>query len=145
MTEPCTQDSGRYQLRSVEITGPVAMIEPMPCVRLRFTRRLLAALLLLCFGIYGVESEVADVHDIQAEREQVTTGHGPVRNGPSEIPSGSDSHPVHVCHCSHTHVGVLGTTPTLNVVMVPSPPSEWPSPVIALSTRLLPPLRPPIV
>jgi hypothetical protein len=136
--------------RGVEIASQSAKIRSMPVLRRVSMRRLLAILLLLCFGLYGVESEVADVHDTEAEYEHVSAGHElphamPVDKAPTDAPSGADNHPVHVCHCTHTHVGVLGTAPTLNLVLVPAPPAGWRATGTAASTPLLPPLRPPIV
>jgi hypothetical protein len=121
----------------------------MPFLRLAAVRRVLAALLLFCFGTYGVESEVADVHDRQVAHDNGAADHNAGSAGTgSQVPrgsdSGTDSHPIHLCHCTHTHAGVLGTAPTLTEVFRPAPPREWFSSDFSPSVRLRPPLRPPI-
>ncbi len=108
----------------------------MRSFRLHVTHRFLAALLLLSFALYGVEAEVADVHDGGVEATDGNPAHG---TNPK-----SDSHPAHVCHCSHTHLGVLATAPSLNPAVVPAPKRVWRAPAMPPSVRPLPPLRPPI-
>lgn len=110
----------------------------MECRRLDLARRLLATLLLLCFALYGLEAEVADVHDTQADGAEVS------RTDPPPPNSQTDDHPVHVCHCAHAHVGVIVTPPTLQPVACPTSLREWDAPRVAHGVRLPPPLRPPI-
>jgi hypothetical protein len=47
----------------------------MRLVRLLGTRRLLVAQLLLCFGLYGIESEVADVHHGELDAVEDNSAH----------------------------------------------------------------------
>lgn len=121
----------------------------MRLLRLLGTRRLFSGLLLICFGVYGIESEVADVHDVSlgAVGEQSAKGidsevHVPPT--PPGTPPPSDNHPAHVCHCSHTHIGVIAAAPTLNPLVIPTTPREWRAPTLLPSVGVIPPLRPPI-
>ena len=119
----------------------------MSRLRMPAFRRLLTLLLVVCLGSYGVESRVADVHEQQAVSEpgagtELVTH--PAGHVPSDSGSG-DTHPPHVCHCTHAHLGVIALSPTLAVVLVTGPRAEWRAPRTAPSASLLPPLRPPIV
>jgi hypothetical protein len=117
--------------------------------RLLGTRRLLSVLLLLRFGFYGIESEVADVHDVSLETAGEKSANGidsgmHVPQAPPGTTPSSDNHPAHVCHCSHTHLGVIAAAPTLKPVVIPAPPREWRAPALLPSLGVMPPLRPPI-
>jgi hypothetical protein len=64
----------------------------MTRLRLRSIRRSLAVLLLLCFGLYGIESEVADVHERAPGLEMVVT---PQMDGSWCVPTGlPGTHPL---------------------------------------------------
>lgn len=89
---------------------------PMAYLRSPRTRRLVALLLTWCFTFAAFEAPIADVHDggaTHAELDQVTgeshADHAGVLGAPSsdEPVPGSSDHPVHVCHCTHPHTGVL--------------------------------------
>ena len=140
---------GGLALNSVEFLGEATIIRPMRVFRLLNTHRFLAALLLLCLGVYGVESEVADVHHGGAEAASGEPAHGSestahLLQAPSGTNPDNDNRPAHVCHCSHTHVGVLATAPSLLSVVIPAPRREWRAPAVLPSVRPIPPLRPPI-
>lgn len=98
------------------------------------TRRIMSALLLLCFAFYGIEAEVADIHDRDAEAAELPTGADPVQ----------DTHAFHVCHCSHTHMGVLPLIPQLTSIVVQSGQQPMALDPSLSSYRLAAPLRPPI-
>ncbi|HET7604210.1 MAG TPA: hypothetical protein VFK36_14390 [Gemmatimonadales bacterium] len=75
----------------------------------RFTACLLAA----CFVLFSVEAGVADVHEATGSpptvnQLQVTDQAGALavaaaEGTRSQDPPADDGHPVHVCHCAHTH------------------------------------------
>ena len=110
----------------------------MTRLRLRSIRRSLAVLLLLCFGLYGIESEVADVH----ERAPAAGAQGHLHQ--SDTGSIPDEHPVHVCHCAHTHLLALASAPGLEMVVTPQMDGSWRVPAGLPGTHPLPRLRPPI-
>jgi hypothetical protein len=74
--------------------------------RAGFSRRLFTLLLMLGFGLFNVESLIADACDGDADQIAVAASvDGPTdtRSGGSEVPSG---HAIHVCHCVHAHGGL---------------------------------------
>ena len=81
-------------------------------------RRFVELLLVWSFAFGAIEAPIADVHDggaPHAEIDQVTgQSHSDHENVIGEQASdrsgtGSSDHPVHVCHCTHAHAGVLAT------------------------------------
>lgn len=128
-------------------------------------RRATALLLALCFGLFQVEANVADVHDGDAtEQELVSHGRGvsdahvASHDGPAALvslehteqvpPDGStptQKHPAHVCHCVHAHAG---WAPPSAVDASPSLIDHAPAPGEAeyhlVSADLQRQLRPPI-
>lgn len=112
-------------------------------------RRLISALLLLSFAFYAVEAAAADVHDQDPAAMQLASDHGPsTGNLPPQDPGGSnppgDSHLFHLCHCSHSHAGVLPLIPDLTPTIVPAWELPWAGTSLLLSIQRTPPLRPPI-
>jgi hypothetical protein len=99
-------------------------------------RRLVAALLLVCFAFYGIEAEVADIHDQEAQV---------VQNSPDDSPSVPDTHSFHVCHCSHTHTGVVPLVPQLTSMVIHSGDQLRFVGTSISNLRLAPPFRPPIL
>ena len=116
-------------------------------------RRVIGLLLAWCFAFAAIEAPIADVHDggaTHAEVDQVTgeshADHGGAiaHQTPDRPASGSSDHPVHVCHCTHAHAGMLAIANVelplwerivpLAVVPVMTPPAR----------ALDPPIRPPI-
>ena len=113
------------------------------------TRRVVSFLLLLCFAFYGIEAEVADIHDSDADTAQLLSPD--VSNMPGlRLPDPTDTEPVqdthafHVCHCSHTHTGVLPLVPQLTSIVVHSGDQLRFLRTSTSTLRLAPPLRPPI-
>ncbi len=115
-------------------------------------RRIAAALLALCFGVYSAEALIADVHDGDA-----TTSEQVRYAGASDAPAAidlhthsdteapaNDGHPVHVCHGGHAHIGLTSSGFELD--------TPAPDPVAVIVGTALPPvdarrepqLRPPI-
>ncbi len=121
----------------------------MNLVRRLSTRRFVSLVVSLCFGLYGIESELADVHD-----GGVDTGAGSqvysddlglqTPEAPRGSHSESDNHPVHVCHCGHTHLVALATAPSLDLVIKPEPRASWGVSAVLPSAHSSPRLRPPI-
>lgn len=121
----------------------------MPMARSSAACRALALILLLSFSLFGLEGEVADVHDADAETSQAAV----FRGDPSEnaAPSQSsaptqpqDNHAFHVCHCAHSHGGLVLTTPDPTSAVVQACREEFELPAEPASLRVPPPLRPPI-
>lgn len=110
----------------------------------------MAALLLLCFAFYGIEAEVADIHDqssgtvqLSAHEASGTPDHG--STVPNGTEPGQDSHAFHVCHCSHSHGGLILTTPVVSSAVVNASREEFQLPPTPTSLLVSPPVRPPIV
>ncbi len=75
------------------------------------TRRVISFIVLLCFGLFSLETVVADVHDgdaTAAEIAQATAGPDNAESGPQsgEPAQETTSHEMHVCHCIHAHGGL---------------------------------------
>ena len=116
------------------------------------TKRFMALVLTSCLCLAAVEAPIADVHDggaTHAELDQVTgashADHGGEidRRIPEGTTPGPSDHPVHVCHCTHAHFGVLAAS------RVDLPDWEHPvrlMPAIAIIPRTIaiaPPTPPP--
>ncbi|MES2523215.1 MAG: hypothetical protein V4617_10980 [Gemmatimonadota bacterium] len=126
-------------------------------------RRCFALVLALCFGLFSVESLIADVHDGDAPASEQTRysgaadadmrGGAPATNSPvvdlhthsdGEAPPPSSGHSVHACHSGHAHVGLTAIGIELERLA--------PEHLAVLASRALPPvdaqrephLRPPI-
>lgn len=113
-------------------------------------RGILALALLLCFGIFGGESQVADMHERDARSSQPIPADahgtaGQLSHAPSDSHPPPDDHAVHVCHCAHTHLLTLAAAPGLQPVLRPEPEPVWPSAAALPTIRPAPPSRPPIV
>ena len=123
-------------------------------VVLRFPRlrRTLALLLTWCFLLATLEAPVADVHDggaSHAEVDRVTGephadhahafGHG---SPDQPVPDPSD-HPVHVCHCTHAHAGLLEMADVGLPLMERAVPLVTASAMLPPTLSLAPPTRPP--
>ena len=119
-------------------------------------RRLTAALLVMCLGLFSAESLIADSCDADSARPVVSAADGVLRTSVEAIVAASTDapagtlpsaprHAVHVCHCVHAHAGApighavqpLPATPFpfLSGESDHTPPSNAPEP----------PLRPPLV
>ena len=92
--------------------------------------RLTAFLVALCFALFSVEATVADVHDADGSPASVAQlgDHGqppavPTNDGTQDRNApGESGHPVHVCHCTHTHTaGVFA--PRITVALAPIHPA----------------------
>ena len=78
-------------------------------------RRLVALVLMLCFGLFTAEALMADVHDGDATHEELVRVDGDRHveqhaaaatdgdHTPREPASGEPAHSEHACHCVHTH------------------------------------------
>ena len=85
------------------------------------TRRVISFIVLLCFGLFSVETVVADVHDgdataseiAQATAAQDVSGAQPESES-GDPAQGTTSHEVHVCHCIHAHGGLKAMVVTLS-------------------------------
>lgn len=103
--------------------------------------------MLLSFASYGTEAAVADVHDQDLGATQVSS---PESASPADQQHGSggsqsdDSHPFHVCHCSHTHAGVLPVMPGFVATIIPLTRTPRALSPALHSIYRAPPLRPPI-
>ena len=103
--------------------------------------------MLLCFASYGTEAAVADVHDQDSTAAQVSppesssSEHQQHGSGRSQS---DDSHPFHVCHCSHTHAGVLPVMPDFVPTIIPLTQAPRTLAPALHSIYRAPPLRPPI-
>ena len=111
--------------------------------------RLISFLLLVCFAFYGIEAEVADVHDGDADAVELTHNLALDTEGhPSPAPDGTDpgkdTHTFHVCHCSHTHIGVVPPVPYLSSGIAHESQQRRLQDTSVSIFRLAPPLRPPI-
>ena len=112
-------------------------------------RRLVSFLLLLCFAFYGIEAEVADVHDQEAGAAQVLLDDGAQAShhrspGSGDTGTNQDAHTFHVCHCSHTHTGVLPLAPHLTYLIAHEAQQGGFQDRSLSIFRLAPPQRPPI-
>lgn len=126
-------------------------------------RRCFALVLALCFGLFSVESLIADVHDGDAPASEQTRYSGAVdahardgaraadapvadlhTHGDGEAPPPSSGHSLHACHSGHAHIGLTAVGVELE--------RAAPEHVVVLANRALPPadaerephLRPPI-
>jgi len=131
-------------------------------------RRWFALVLALCFGLFSVESLIADVHDGDAPASEQTRYSGatdadtpdaaraadvpaadaPVADlhthGDGETPPPSSGHSLHTCHSGHAHIGLTAVGVELE--------RAAPEHVAVLANLALPPadakrephLRPPI-
>lgn len=113
-------------------------------------RRILASVLLLCFAFYGIEAEVADIHDQDSEAVQLsahevsgTPDHG--STVPNGTQPGEDSHAFHVCHCSHSHGGVILTATIPASAMVHACTEQFQLRTEPSTLPISPPVRPPII
>lgn len=126
----------------------------MAALRSLRVKRAIASLLIWCFAFAALEVPIADVHDgdaTHAEVDRVTgashADHGRLTDDqtPERPAPGSSDHPVHVCHCTHAHAGMLAL-PRVDLPVwehgVPlAVAPEVPPPAVALA----PPTHPPIV
>ena len=102
----------------------------MHLLRRASVRRLLTMVLAFALAVSLAEEGVADVHDGDATHAEIDRATGVSHASHSETPGarhavdpagspappGSD-HPVHVCHCTHAHLGVVAvSTPDLDTV-----------------------------
>lgn len=121
-------------------------------------RRCTAALLILCFGLFSVESLIADAHDGDAPAsEQVrysgvgdhstspSSERGDVHSHPSDEGPSNSGHSLHSCHSGHAHVGLTARGFRLERV-ADTHAGVLPSREFAIAElRREPHLRPPIV
>jgi hypothetical protein len=78
-------------------------------------RRLVALVLMLCFGLFTAEALLADVHDgdatheelVRVDGDQHATEHAITGAGADELPGerapDEQGHSEHACHCVHAH------------------------------------------
>ena len=117
----------------------------MPAVR-----RFVTTLLLLCFASYGLEAAAADVHEGHGPATQLISdpgsnlGNHPLRDQGGPNPTG-DGHSFHVCHCTHSHAGVVAIAPVPTAQVHPTGQLTWHKVAFLPSILRAPPLRPPIV
>lgn len=101
-------------------------------------RRLVALVLMLCFGLFTAEALLADVHDGDATHAELVRvdgdRHVAEHDGASAVGGhhsderapGESGHAQHACHCVHAH-GVWSPVPAVlevaTVVMATEPPA----------------------
>ena len=69
-------------------------------------RRLMAGPLIVLLALFWMEVAVADVHE-EGESPIALSQHGAPPAGPHHSQGNAptkDGHPVHVCHCTHSHI-----------------------------------------
>lgn len=76
-------------------------------------RRLVALVLMLCFGLFTAEALLADVHDGDATHEELVRVDGDrhaelhaaadADHAPGERAPDEQGHSEHACHCVHAH------------------------------------------
>ena len=122
-------------------------------------RRLVALVLMLCFGLFTAEALLADVHDgdathaelVRVDGDRHAERHaGEVTSAPDPEPvpgeraPGETGHSQHACHCVHAHgvwspaLTVLASATVLVTADEPVLDAEGP-PSPALEPRLRPP------
>jgi hypothetical protein len=127
----------------------VIRLHAMSMVRRSAARRALALILLSSFSFFGLEGEVADVHDADPGTAHSAAPFGNASasadSSQSSAPTqGQDSHPFHVCHCSHSHGGLVLTAPMVISAVVHACREEFQLPPAPTSLQVSPPVRPPI-
>ena len=123
----CKARNGDYSRAGLAHADHRVKIPPM---RASLIHRLTACLVAFCFALFSVEAAVADVHDADGSPASVTQrGHdgqppvAPTNGGTQDRNApGESGHPVHVCHCTHTHAaGVFA--PRITVSLAPIHPA----------------------
>jgi len=114
-------------------------------------RRIIAALLTWCFVFAVAEVRIADVHDGDASHAEVDlltgTSHATQdvlggHHGPASSADGGD-HALHVCHCTHTHAGVLAASGMNLPVREQALPERMAADLLPPTVALDPPTHPP--
>ena len=123
-------------------------------------KRFIATVLFLGFGLFSLESLIADVHDGDASAAEVASAPsasgvtdlsvaaidsgGGSEKGPDGVPQPRSGHGAHVCHCVHLHGYFVTAVPAL----APLPTSDQASmrfelrtpDQVALDVHLRPPI-----
>lgn len=119
-------------------------------------RRALAILLALCFGLFSVESLVADVHDGDASAAEQSQYADAVHAGQSAADragahthsdnenADQSGHTLHACHGAHAHTGLTSSGPKWAGSPLRQASATAPSACAPLDQRREPQLRPPI-
>lgn len=84
-------------------------------------RRCVSLIVLFCFGLFSLETVIADVHDGDASPSELANATAGATAGLVPTPAQTDGpvkapnpHSGHVCHCAHAHGGLSASAPGLS-------------------------------
>lgn len=105
-------------------------------------RRTRAALTLGCLTLMAFEPTVADDCDVGTTEPVAVVAASPESGGAD---ARQDGHALHVCHCSHLHLGLVRRqADPLGGVAMPSGAVRGPEHDLRSGPAAQPPLRPPL-